>query len=274
MMSPKENSTRCTEGRPRPEGISGGKAKVRTQGRAALPANLARVNEAARRSHKTRFTALMHHIDVEALRRAFNRQRRNASAGVDGITVEEYRGNLEANLKRLCDQVHSGCYRPQPVRRAYVPKSDGAQRPIGIPALEDKIVQGAVAEVLSAIYEVDFLGFTHYCCMNRNGYFFVMRKTQRARMIRKLKELRIEARRRMHWPLRKQQRWLAAVLRGHYGYYGYLRNSRALSNFAYEVRKLWFRTLCRRSQKDAMTWERFNRLLKVFPLPVPRIIRT
>jgi hypothetical protein len=110
--------------------------------------------------------------------------------------------------------------------------------------------------------------------MNKKGRFFIMRKTQGARMIRKLKELRIKARRRMHWPLKKQHRWLAAVLRGHYGYYGYIGNSRALSNFAYEVRKLWFRALCRRSQKNAMTWERFNRLLKVFPLPVPRIIRT
>ena len=120
----------------------------------------------------------------------------------------------------------------------------------------------------------DFLGFTHYCKMNKKGRFFIMRKTQGARMIGKLKELRIEARRRMHWPLRKQHRWLAAVLRGHYGYYGYLGNSRALSNFAYEVRKLWFRALCRRSQKSAMTWDRFNQLLKVFPLPPPRIIRT
>jgi len=120
----------------------------------------------------------------------------------------------------------------------------------------------------------DFLGFTHYCSMNKKGRFFIMRKTQGARMIRKLKELRIEARRRMHWPLKKQHRWLAAVLRGHYAYYGFLGNSRALSNFAYEVRKLWFRALCRRSQKNAMTWDRFNRLLKVFPLPVPRIIRT
>jgi hypothetical protein len=70
-----------------------------------LPANLARVNEAARRLHKTRFTALMHHIDVEALRRVFNRQRRNASAGVDGVTVEEYGRNLEANLKMLAGAV-------------------------------------------------------------------------------------------------------------------------------------------------------------------------
>ena len=112
-----------------------------------------------------------------------------------------------------------------------------------------------------------FLGFTHYCSTNQSGHFFVMRKTQSARMIRKLKELRIEARRRMHWPLREQQHWLTAVLRGHFSYYGLLGNSRALSNFAYEVRKLWFRALCRRSQKSAMTWERFNQFLKIFPLP-------
>jgi group II intron reverse transcriptase/maturase len=384
----------------------------------------------------------MHHIDVEALRRVYLRQKRNARAGVDGVTVEAYGQNLEANLKKLCDSVHSGSYRPQPVRRAYIPKADGARRPIGVPALEDKIVQGAVSEVLSAIYEVDFLGFsygfrpgrsphqalgalnaglikrkvdwvldadvrkffdsvdhewllrmvahriadprilrlikqwlragvlesgrwfktlegtpqgagispilaniflhysldlwvhqwrqrhdrgesiivrycddfvmgferqadaeamlgglkrrlakfglglnesktrllefgrfaaerrqkrgmrrpetfsflgfTHYCAMNKNGRFFVMRKTQGPRMRRKLKQLRIEARRRMHWSVKQQQLWLSAVLRGHYAYYGLLGNSRALSDFAYEVRRLWFRALRRRSQKNAM----------------------
>jgi group II intron reverse transcriptase/maturase len=116
----------------------------------------------------------------------------------------------------------------------------------------------------------NFLGFTHY----KNGRFFVMRKTQGSRMKRKLKELRLEARRRMHWSVRKQQLWLSAVLRGHYVYYGLLGNSRALSDFAYEVRRLWFRALRRRSQKNAMDWDRFNRLFKVFPLPAPRIIRT
>jgi group II intron reverse transcriptase/maturase len=405
----------------------------------------------------------MHHIDTEALKRVYNRQRRKASAGIDGVTVEAYGENLEVNLKGLCDRVHSGSYRPHPVRRVYVPKSDGTQRPIGMPTLEDKIVQGAVSEVLSAIYEVDFLGFsygfrpgrnphhalqalntalikckinwvldadirrffdsvdhewllrmiahrvadprilrlirqwlragvlegdkwfktlegtpqgagispmlaniflhysldlwvhqwrrrhangdviivrycddfvigfesqgdaetiqnelkarlskfslslnekktrliefgrfaaerrkrrgmrrpetfgflgfTHYCSMNKKGGFFIIRKTQGARMVRKLKELRTEARFRMHWPLKKQQIWLSAVLRGHYAYYGLLGNSRALSNFAYQVRRIWFRVLFRRSQKNAMTWERFNRLLKIFPLPTPRIVR-
>jgi hypothetical protein len=128
------------------------------------------VNEAARGSRQTRFTALMHHVDDEALVRAFRRQRRAASAGVDGVTVADYEQNLEANIRDLCDRVHAGRYRPQPVRRTYIPKADGGRRPLGIPALEDKIVQGAVAEVLSAIYEVDFLGFSYGFRPGRNPH--------------------------------------------------------------------------------------------------------
>ena len=75
--------------------------------------------------------------------------------------MEAYEQELEDNLRDLCDRVHSGRYRPQPVRRAYIPKADGGRRPLGVPALEDKIVQGAVAEVLSSIYEADFLGFSY-----------------------------------------------------------------------------------------------------------------
>jgi RNA-directed DNA polymerase len=171
MMPPKENnSTRRAEGRPRPEGIPDRKAEVRTQGRATLPANLARVNEAARRGRQTQFTALLHHIDVDALGRSFHRQRKKASAGVDGITAKDYADNLEENLNDLCDRVHSGRYRPQPVRRTYIPKADGGQRPLGVPTLEDKIVQSAVAELLSAIYEADFLGFSYGFRPGRNPH--------------------------------------------------------------------------------------------------------
>jgi RNA-directed DNA polymerase len=91
------------------------------------------VNEAARRAVQTRFTALLHHVDAEALARAFRRQKRRASAGVDGITVRVYEQNLEANLQDLCSRIHTGRYRPQPVRRVYIPKADGGQRPLGVP---------------------------------------------------------------------------------------------------------------------------------------------
>ena len=153
--------TRCAEGRDQPEGSPREERRVRTQSRVAWPPNLARVNAAAHRAIQTRFTALLHHIDTEALERAFRRQKRRASAGVDGITVTEYEQNLQANLWDLCNRIHTGRYRPKPVRRVYIPKSDGGQRPLGVPTLEDKIVQGAVAEMLSAIYEVDFLGFSY-----------------------------------------------------------------------------------------------------------------
>ena len=129
------------------------KARVRTQSRVALPPNLERVNTAAKQAAQTRFTALLHHVDEDALRRAFRRQKRQASAGVDGITVAKYEERLTDNLRELCGRVHTGRYRPQPVRRVYIPKADGGKRPLGVPALEDKIVQSAVAEVLSAVYE-------------------------------------------------------------------------------------------------------------------------
>jgi len=120
-----------------------------------------RVREAASKDKKTRFTALLHHVNVEALTRAFGRLKRHPAAGVDGETVATYEQGLPGKLQDLCDRVHRGRFRALPVRRVYIPKPDGGQRPLGIPALEDKMVQGAVAEVLSAIYEVDFVGFSY-----------------------------------------------------------------------------------------------------------------
>jgi group II intron reverse transcriptase/maturase len=460
-MSPKE--TRRTEGRGRPEGNPRDKVRVRTQSRVALPPNLARVNEAARRDRQVRFTALLHHVDAAALERAFRRCKRRAAPGVDGETAASYERDLAANLQNLHDRVQSGRYRPLPVRRVYIPKSDGGQRPLGVPVLEDKIVQGAVAETLSAIYEVDFLGlsygfrpgrsphdalsalhtalmtqyvnwvldadvrsyfdsvdhewllrmlahrvadrrilrliqgwlragileggewsetvegtpqgagispllaniflhyvldlwvhqwrrrrargrvilvryaddfvmgfqyeddarrmlvdlrermgkfrltlhesktrliefgrlpaldrtrrglrrpetfnflgFTHFCGWTRDGRFVVKRKTQGKRLARKLKELRLEARRRMHTPVGAQHRWLCRVLRGHYEYYGLTSNFRALRSFYREVRRLWFRSLRRRNRTGRMSWERYADLLTRLPLPVPRITR-
>ena len=449
------------EGRGPLEGVSLQKAEVRTQSRAALPPHLQRVHEAAKRDRKLRFTALLHHVNTASMERTFRRLRRNASAGVDGETVEEYEQDLSANLERLCARVHTRRYRPRPLRRVYISKPDGSRRPLGIPALEDKIVQGAVAEVLSAIYEADFLGFsygfrpgrsphqaltalhtavmtqrvnwvldadirrlfdsvdhewllrmmahriadprvlqlirrwlkagvledgqwsetvegtpqgagispmlsnvflhyvldlwvhqwrkrpgrgrvaivrysddfvmgferqacarrmladlqkrlarfgltlheektrliefgrlpairraehhqrrpetfaflgfTHYCGWTRDGRFVMKRKTQRQRLHRKLKLLRAQVRTRMHQRVALQHRWLCAVLRGHYGYYGVTSNFRCLNSFYYEVKRLWFRSLGKRSQRG-LTWDRFQDLLQAFPLPPPRII--
>ncbi|MCG8593770.1 MAG: group II intron reverse transcriptase/maturase, partial [Kiloniellales bacterium] len=115
-------------------GNSGEEARDRTQGRSFLSAKLARVNDAAKGSRQTRSTALLHHVYVEALERAFRRLRRKAAPGVDGMTVDAYARDLEGNLGDLCDRLHSGCYRPLPVRRTYIPKADGSLRPLGIPA--------------------------------------------------------------------------------------------------------------------------------------------
>ena len=457
-MPPKE--TRCAEGRGRPEGEPREKARVRTQSRVTLPPNLVRVNEAARRDKSTRFTALLHHVDVSALERAFRRLKRNAAPGVDGETAASYEQDLAQNLQRLHAQVHSGRYRAQPVRRVYIPKADGGQRPLGVTALEDKVVQSAVAEVLSAIYEVDFLGFsygfrpgrsphqalaalhtacmtqyvnwvldadvrnffgsvdhewmlrmvahriadrrilrlicgwlragvmegqqwseteqgtpqgsgispilanifmhyaldlwvhqwrkrnaqgrviivrycddfvmgfqyeaearrmmadlkerlakfklalhekktrliefgklvselrrkrgagrcetftflgfTHYCAWSRDGRFVVKRRTDHQRLTRKLKELRVEARRRMHTPIVLQYQWLCSVLRGHFVYFGLPSNLDRIHAFYRETCRLWYRALNRRSQRR-FSWEQFVRLLKRFPLPTPSI---
>jgi len=158
------------EGRDQPKGNLHGEAQARTQSRKILPLNLMRVNEAARRDRKARFTALLHHVDVWALLRAFQRLKRGASPGVDGATVAHYEQNVWANLEDLCRRIHTGRYRPQPVRRVFIPKADGGQRPLGVPTLEDKLVQSAVAEVLSAIYEVDFLGFSYGFRPGRNPH--------------------------------------------------------------------------------------------------------
>lgn len=443
------------------EGNSQKTAKGQTQRWQPLLPHLLRVNTVARRSGQTRLTALLHHVDVAALTRAFKRQRRAASPGVDRVTVDEYEQNLEANLQLLHERVHSRQYWPKPVLRAYIPKADGSKRGLGLPALEDKIVQSAVAEVLTAIYEADFygfsygfrpgrsahdalesleralmtqrvnwvldfdiqtffdsldhewmvrmlehriadrriirlikrwlkagvlesgewrivdkgspqgsgsspllanvflhyafdawisqwrarhargqivvvryaddavigaqyesdarklldalrerlakfglalnesktrliefgryaaerreraglrrpetfnfLGFTHYCGATRRGKFMVKRKTQVTRMVRKLKELQVEMRKRWHAKVPEQHAWLSQVLRGHYRYYGLIFNARSLNQFYQVVKRMWFKALKRRSQKSKMNWKKFERLLMVLPLPKPTI---
>jgi retron-type reverse transcriptase len=110
---------------------------------------------------KEQFTALLHHLTVGLLRESFYALKQGAAAGVDGVTWREYETGLEDRIQDLHSRVHRGAYRAQPSRRVYIPKADGRQRPLGIAALEDKIVQQAVVAILNQIYEVDFLGFSY-----------------------------------------------------------------------------------------------------------------
>ena len=149
------------EPRPGTKGNAEQQRMHRTQGRDRMSQSLDRVRKAARLRKKDRFTALFHHINVDALRTAFYALKRKAAPGVDGMTWQDYEAELEPRLDELHKRVQRGAYRPQPSRRTYIPKADGKQRPLAIAALEDKIVQGATVIVLNAIYEGDFCGFSY-----------------------------------------------------------------------------------------------------------------
>ncbi len=443
------------------KGNAGQQSTLRAQDRAGVSQALDRIRQAARHNKKERFTALFHHVNPETLRLAFDALKKDAAPGVDGTTWTDYEVDLERRLEELHDRVHRKAYRPQPSRRVYIPKADGRQRPLAVAAVEDKIVQGAVAMVLSAIYEVDFLGFSygfrpgrgqhdaldalvvgidgrkvnwildadirsffdmvdqkwmirfvehrigdpriirliqkwmkagvledgelkatergtgqgsvispllaniylHYafdlwanrwrqreatgdmiilryaddtvvgfeheadarrfldmmrtrleefalslhpektrliefgrhaaadrekrglgkpetfsflgftfiCSKTRQGRFLIKRKTRQDRMMAKLLELKEEMRRRMHWPISEQGKWLKQVVTGFFNYHAVPTNSRALAAFRHHVIALWRRTLRRRSQKDDTTWDRIARLAEEW-LPKPRIL--
>lgn len=150
------------EGRGLAKGNSREQNALRTQGRASAQSALERVRRAVGKDRKQRLTALYHHVyDLDRLRESYFALPREAAPGVDGETWRSYGGNLEANLQGLSDRLRRGAYRALPVKRASVPKLDGKLRPIGVPVLEDKIVQRSVCEVLMAVYDREFLGFSY-----------------------------------------------------------------------------------------------------------------
>ena len=143
------------------KGNAGQQSTCRAQDRESVSQALERVRQAARQRKKERFTSLLHHVDRAMLRTAFYAIKRDAAPGVDGVTWETYEQDLDRRIETLHEQVQAGTYRALPSRRSYIPKEDGSKRPLAVAALEDKIVQRAVAAVLSAIYEEDFLGFSY-----------------------------------------------------------------------------------------------------------------
>jgi RNA-directed DNA polymerase len=145
----REGGSRCTNL------WKGNITRLRT--RTIMCTNIDRIAELAKEDPKRQFFSIAHLVTVEKLHEAFRCLRKDASAGVDGVTYEQYETNVEENIRRLHQRLKEGKYRAQPLRRVYIPKEDGKQRPISIPALEDKIVQKAVVDLLNAIYEQDFL---------------------------------------------------------------------------------------------------------------------
>ena len=133
----------------------------RAQNREDAPSGLQRIREVARRDKTVRFTTLLHHVTTERLTEGYRQLKRNAAAGVDGVTWKEYGERLEENIRELHGRIHRGAYRAKPGRRSQIEKADGSERALSVATIEDKIVQRAVSEVLNAIYEEDFYGFCY-----------------------------------------------------------------------------------------------------------------
>jgi group II intron reverse transcriptase/maturase len=151
----------AAEGRARTRKNGGQTGTSPTQSGERVSPGLVGVRRVAQARKQERFTALLHHLTVERLRSSFAALQRNAASGVDGVSWGEYEDGLEARLVGLHDRIHGGVYRAKPSRRVYIPKADGRERPLGIAALEDKIVQQAVVTILNGIYEADFRGFSY-----------------------------------------------------------------------------------------------------------------
>jgi len=166
VRKPSNKATEVEAERVERRGLAKGKPTRQNANRALDRVNvqsaLSRIRQAAMKDKRERFTSLMHHIyDLSMLREAYYGLKRDAAPGVDGERWREYGEELESNLEELSGRLRRGAYRARPVRRVYIPKADGRQRPLGVTALEDKIVQRATVEVMNAIYETDFLGFSY-----------------------------------------------------------------------------------------------------------------
>jgi group II intron reverse transcriptase/maturase len=158
---PAQAGAEVVEGRGLPEGNTASETRSGPSAGLGVSSELERVRQVARLDRDVRFTALLHHVTVDRLREAYRAISPNAAPGVDGVTWRDYGVDLEANLRDLHGRVHRGAFRAMPTRRVFIPKPDGRLRPLGVVALEDKILQRAVVEVLNAVYEEDFLGFSY-----------------------------------------------------------------------------------------------------------------
>ncbi|MCF6158219.1 MAG: hypothetical protein E3K32_06550 [wastewater metagenome] len=255
-----------------------------------LSTKLNRLTEIARVEPGTKFTSLAHLLDEENLKQCYEELRKDAAAGIDKVSHEEYRKDLEANLRdlvkrlkanRYCDDFIIGCTNKQAAEKVWRDLG-GRLKKFGLEISETKsrlIEFGMQAYYKSGregkkVKTFDFLGFTHYMGKSRKGTVKPGRKTIGKRMRKSLIVLNERLRKlRNILSFQEQHKHLCRVLNGYYNYYGFAGNSLALSNFSYRVRRLWFKWLNRRSQRKSFNWNKFNLLLKRHPLPKPRIVK-
>ena len=250
------------ERRPPDKGNSGQTTGNGTQRPSTTSLGLDRIGEAARKDPALQFTNLMHHVNTDLLHEAYWGLNPKAAAGVDSVTWEEYGKGLEGRLKAVHELVQSGAYRARPSKRIYIPKSDGRKRPIGIAALEDKIVQQALVWVLQSIYEADFKGFSYGFRPGRSPHH-ALDAIYVAITQRKVNYV-LDADIRSFFDTLDHE-WLMEFVghrvgfQGHLNYYGVPGNRKAHTDaFRTELAKAWLRTLRRRSQKGrSLTWEKF-----------------
>jgi Reverse transcriptase (RNA-dependent DNA polymerase) len=159
--NPAQAGAEAGEGRGLPEGNTASETRPGRGAGQGVSSDLERVRQVARRDRDVRFTALLYHVTVDRLREAYRAISPDAAAGVDGVTWRDYGSDLEANLVDLHARVQRGAYRARPSRRVFIPKPDGWLRPLGVASVEDKVLQRAVVEVLNAVYEEDFVGFSY-----------------------------------------------------------------------------------------------------------------
>ena len=235
----------------------------RTQCRVSVPQAAARIRKAAERNPKERLTALFHHITRDALGAAYFALKKDAAAGVDGVTWDMYGEGLDERLLDLHRRLHrGGAYRAPPVRRVEIPKPDGGTRPLGIAALEDKVVQKAVVDViLTPIYEVVFLGFSYGFRPGRGAHdaldalaFGIER--------RKVSWI-VDADLRAYHDIWEVGRWLGRVCNGWLNYFAVPGSGRFIRAFLRRLQRRWMRALRRRSLRARFSWKRLERMTEI-----------
>ena len=223
-----------------------------------------------KRDGKCRLNNLAHHLSDENLKQCFSTLKKGKAAGVDAVSVEEYGEKLEQNVSRLVQRMKAQEYHSQPVRRTYIAKANGKMRALGIPAVEDKIIQRGITDILEAIYEVEFLYFSYGFRPHRSCHQ-ALKQLNQVIMTQPINDIIDTDIKGFFDNVDHDWKTLRAKLRGHFQYYGVSGNFRSINSFEYQSKQLILKWLNRRSQKKSFNWDTFTVYLKRHPLPTAAI---